>query len=279
MHLKSSVPLFLLLVGLLASPAWAQQAPRGEIKGSATQHTPESLSLAISGAALVLPAAATGGATYTGKFADAPPASSRVPVVVFLHGSSGLGLKAIGEWQQRLATLGIASIAPDSFTLPERLTYSSPIEKDVYERIHALRASEIDAAFDAVSKTSWANMNRVILAGTSEGAVAVARHGGKGFAARIIYAWSCEQNYFVIEPKTALAPDLPVLNVISSVDPFFSQANAWLGNAAAKGNCAEALKDHKHAVILLVPGAPHTLINLPLVRSVTAAFIAELGKP
>ena len=31
----------------------------------------------------------------------------RAPVVVFLHGSSGLGLKAIGEWQLWLADLGI----------------------------------------------------------------------------------------------------------------------------------------------------------------------------
>jgi hypothetical protein len=58
---------------------------------------------------------------------------ARVPVVVFLHGSSGLGLKAIGEWQQWLATLGVASIAPDSFALPDRLTYTSPVGKDVYE--------------------------------------------------------------------------------------------------------------------------------------------------
>jgi hypothetical protein len=70
-----------------------------------------------------------------------------------------------------------------------------------------------------------------------------------------------------------------VLNVISSVDPFFSPTNAWLGNAAAIGNCAAALKDHKRATVVLIPGAPHTLINLPQVRVVTAAFTADLGKP
>ena len=53
-----------------------------------------------------------------GKFQDSPRTSgARVPVVVFMHGSSGLGLKAIGEWQQWLASLGWASLAPDSFAL------------------------------------------------------------------------------------------------------------------------------------------------------------------
>jgi len=50
-------------------------------------------------------------------------------------------------------------------------------------------------------------------------------------------------------------------SVISSIDPYLSQANPWLGNSAAKGHCAEALKDKKEATIVLILGAPHTLIN------------------
>ena len=33
----------------------------------------------------------------------------------------------------------------DSMVLPDRITYSSPVGKDVYEKIHALRGSEITA--------------------------------------------------------------------------------------------------------------------------------------
>jgi hypothetical protein len=90
---------------------------------------------------------------------------------------------------------------------------------------------------------------------------------------------SCEPNYFVVEPKNAFEADKPVLNIISSVDPYFSQANSWLGNTAAKRHCADALKDNKKATIVLIPGAPHTLINLPQARSATAAFVAEVLKP
>lgn len=122
----------LLSLGLHAAQA---QIPAGEVKGTATAHTEASAKGVMAGAQLVLPAQATGGAAYVGAFKDAPATvRNKVPVVVFLHGSSGLGLKAIGEWQQWLGSLGIASVAPDSFALPDRVTYKSPASKEVYEK-------------------------------------------------------------------------------------------------------------------------------------------------
>jgi len=266
-----------LVFGTVALQPQAQTAQPGEVRGSAYRHTVASAEGAIQGAFLVLPANVTGGAVFAGAYRDAPaPAGARVPVVIFMHGSSGLGLKAIGEWQQWLATLGIASIAPDSFSLPNRLTYVSPVAQDVYEKIHALRASEVGLALQALRTAPWADMSRVVLAGTSEGATAVARHGGNEFAGRIIYSWSCEDNYFVGHHETALPADLPVLNVISLSDPYFAPSNPWLGNPAAKGYCADALRANTKASIVLVPGAPHTLINLPPARHAAEGFLRDL---
>ena len=283
-HPSAALIVSLALAGVLALPAPARaQAggtpPQGELKGSAWVHTAASLSAAVANAAVVLPAAATGGAVYVGKWADAPVGVARVPVVVFLHGSSGLGLKAIGEWQQWLATLGVASVAPDSFALPDRVTYSSPIGKDAYERIHALRASEIVAAATALRQATWADPARWILAGTSEGSVAVARHPGSEFAGRMLFAWSCEANYFVEAPRNAFEAGKPVLNVISTVDPFFSPTNTWLGNPQAKGHCGDALQGNPRAKVVLVPGAPHTLINLPMAREATAGLLSGFTRP
>ena len=253
--------------------------PVGEVKGSATQHTVASSIGVAQRATVVLPASATGGVAYVGSLANAPKdTKARVPVVVFLHGSSGLELKAIGEWQLWLASLGVASIAPDSFALPDRITYKSPVGKDVYEKIHALRASEIPLAVQALLTAPWADMSRVVLAGTSEGGPAVARYTGNEFAGRMLYSWSCENNYFVENHRTA-AQALPVLNVMSSTDVFFSPSNSWLGNSAAKGYCGDALKDNKQATIVLIPGAPHTLLNLPAARNATAGFVRDVLKP
>jgi dienelactone hydrolase len=200
-------------------------------------------------------------------------------VVVFLHGSSGLSLKAIAEWQAWLASLGVASIAPDSFALPDRVTYKSPISQAAYEQMHALRASEIALALDALQSAPWADTSRLVLAGTSEGAPSVARYGSAQFVGRMLFAWSCEDNYFVQEHRTAVVPNQAVLNIISTVDPFFSSANTWLGNAQAKGHCAEAFKSQAQTSIVLIPGAPHTLLNLPAAKHAVAGYVAQVLKP
>lgn len=254
----------------------APAAPAGEVKGSADRHTDASRTAALAGAQLALPATAARPAFF-GKWRDAPAEpGARVPVVLFLHGSSGLGLAAIGEWQRWLATQGIASVAPDSFALPDRLTYKSPVAKPVYERIHALRASEIEIGLQALRGAAWADPARVVLAGTSEGAVAVARHAGGGVVGRLVYAWSCEDNYMVDAHRTAIPADQPVLNVISATDPFFSRSNSFIGNPAPLGHCGAALAAHKAATVVLIPGAPHTLLNLPAARHATQGFLKDL---
>jgi dienelactone hydrolase len=251
---------------------------RGEVKGSAWRHTDASAAAVIAQADAAMPARATGGEAFFGKLAQAPrDGAAKVPVIVFLHGSGGLGNKAIGEWQRWLAGEGYASIAPDSMALPDRITYSSPVGKDIYEKIHALRASEIGLALGALSRLPWVDDKRLILAGLSEGGPAVARYAGKEFAGRIVFSWSCEDNYFVEGHRTAAFGE-PVLNVMSAQDPYFSRANAWLGNPDALGHCAAALREHARAEVLLVPGAPHVLLNVPEVRVAVAAWLRAVVK-
>jgi dienelactone hydrolase len=264
---------------LLLGIAHAQSAaPKGEIMGTAWEHTAALLASVVQQADVVLPAVATGGAVLTGKFKDAPTsAKARVPVVLLLHGSSGLGLKAIGEWQQWLATLGVASIAPDSFALSGRATYKSPIVAASCERMHALRASEIAPTLAALKAAPWDDMQRIVLGGTSEGAVSVARQAGADFAAKMVFAWSCETNYFVQAPNNAFTAQQPALNVISNVDSFFSRSNVWLGNADAIGHCGKALKGLPKAAVVLVPDSPHTLLNFPAARHAVAGFLLTYG--
>ena len=263
-----------------AAPPTVAATPKGEVTEGPSVHSAESLRKLVQEAQVALPAAATGAAPYFGKFKDVPAgATTRVPVVVFLHGSSGLGLKAIGEWQQWLALQGIASIAPDSFALAGRLSYKSPVDKATYERVHALRLSEVAPSVAALAAVPWADSARLVLAGTSEGATSVARHSGAGFKGRILYAWSCEDNYFTAAHRTLLPPEQPLLNIISLSDPFFSLANPWLGNPQALGHCGEALKAHKNATVVLMAGAPHTLLMLPAARHATAGFLQDLFKP
>jgi len=222
------------------------QTPQGEIKAGPLAHTHESMATLVSEAQVAFPTHLTAKDIFMGPLKNAPQlGNAKVPVVLFMHGSSGLGLKAIADWQQWLASFGVASIAPNSFALKDRLTYTSPIDKDTYEKLHAFRASEIEITLKALQKMTWVDTNKIVLAGTSEGSVPVARYKGKEFAGRIMFAWSCEDNYFVKAHQTNIPDDQPILNIISSTDPYFSTSNPWLGNSQATGHCGAVLKNNK----------------------------------
>ena len=179
----------------LAAPAMSADVPQGTIKGKAWVQTDRTMAEAMAQSWTVLPASVTGDKTYEGTNIRAPETKGKAPAVIFVHGSGGINPQ-IKAFQKRLADeLGIASFTADSFQLPDRMTYTSPIDPMDYEKIHALRASELTAAVEFLTKQPWFN-GRFVIAGTSEGAVAVARYvraaAAPAEAGRIIFSWSCE---------------------------------------------------------------------------------------
>ena len=272
-------------LALLSACSTVPPQQKGSITGEAWQLTAVSEKKGLDQASLALPASLmTNHRTFIGKWSvlptlstlGSPPTQKKVPVIVFLHGSSGIKPNlGFESWQTAMAEQGYASIIFDSMTLENRLQYQSPIDRETYEKIHSLRTSEIQTVLGALKQVPWADTSRLILAGTSEGAVSVARYANPDFRARMIFSWSCEDNYFVKGHQTAVSPGLPTLNIISSQDPYFSLANAYLDNPEATGNCAQTLKTNPNAEVVLIPNAPHTLINLPAARSAVEGFLRK----
>lgn len=257
-----------LLLVLAAAPGAAQT-----IKGSVLDPTPENVALTWSKGTLTLPAALAGGSVYQGAVEGAPKVEGRHPLVIVMHGSSGVA-SFVKEYQAWLAgELGLASVAPNSFAIPDRLSYESPVDKATYERVHALRLAELRGALDRALALPWVDPARIAIMGTSEGSVPVARLDDPRPAARLIYAWSCEANYFVEEPRTAIPQATPVLAMISSRDPYFSPANPWNKDQTVQGSCARALKDHAAAAVVIVSGNQHTIVNRPDVRDIAKVFL------
>lgn len=274
MRLRS--PLFRFALGLALALTAVTAASAQEIKGSVLEPTPANLDLTWRGAQVVLPAGAAGPEIWQGKLADLPAVSGRWPVAVVMHGSSGVA-GFITEYQRWLAAeLKLASVAPDSLAIPDRLTYKSPVAIEVYERVHALRAAELANALKGLRGTAWADAGHLVVIGTSEGSVPVARSADPDTAGRILYAWSCEKNYFVASPDTAIPTATPVLNAIASRDPYFSRENPWNAGVAIDGSCAAALKSHTTAAVYLTVSDKHTIINQEDVRGVTAAFLRRV---
>lgn len=250
----------------------------GTITGTAKAHTQQSLQAVWEQACLRLPATAERG-VYAGTLSGAPEEDASFPAMLFMHGSSGINeqIRLFADWIAQ--TLGMAFVAPDSMQLPDRMTYSSPIPRKDYEIIHAMRAAELQYSLENLALQPWFN-GQVILAGTSEGGVSVARFHREAAPVkergRILFSWSCEDNYHVLEHGTDIPDDLPVLNIMSASDKFFSRANLFLDNPKALGHAAETLARNAAGSILLIPGAPHTLFNLPQARSAVKAFIERV---
>jgi len=261
-----------------ATPAASADKP-GEIKGTTLEPTRSNLAATWSKANLVLPASLAGGQRWQGAATAAPEIAAKAPLVVLLHGSSGIA-PAVKEFQVWLAdALGLASVAPDSLAIPERLTYTSPVAIELYERVHALRLAELNHALEASKAWRWVDRGRIVLAGTSEGSVAVGRYTGAESAARLIYSWSCEANYFVDRPRLGFGASEPVFNAISARDPYFSTQNTWNKDYAIAGSCASALKGNPNAAILVVDADVHTILNRPDVRAATSDFLKNVLKP
>lgn len=261
-----------------AAPAVAAEKP-GEIKGTTLEPTPANLASTWDKASLVLPASLNGGQRWQGTPGAAPELAGHVPLVILLHGSSGIA-PAVKEFQNWLAdALDIASVAPDSLAIPDRLTYASPVAVEIYERVHTLRLAELDYALKASGAWKWVDRAHIVLAGTSEGSVAVSRYAGTESAARLIYSWSCEANYFVDRPRPTFGAREPVFNAISARDPYFSARNPWNKDYAVTGTCANALKDNPNAVIHVVDADVHTILNRPDVRAATSAFLKHVLQP
>jgi hypothetical protein len=85
----------LTILVCIAAEICAAQTPIGSVEDGSTTHTAHSLQALVQQASVALPAKATGKDIFTGKFKDIPKLSGKkVPVIVFMHGSSGLSLPA-----------------------------------------------------------------------------------------------------------------------------------------------------------------------------------------
>ncbi len=216
---------------------------------------------------------------YEGELEHCPDVASKYPVILFLHGSSGI-TEPVKQFGRCLAGEGFAFIAPNSMNTVDRLTYTSPVARETYEKIHAMRASELKFAIEHLHELSFFD-GRYVLAGTSEGGVSVARCRDRNRSGeergRMIFSWSCEDNYHVQAHRTSIPSCVPVLNIMSANDKYFGQSNSYLDNDHACGHAGHTLAEHPDCTVVLIPSAPHTLFHLPSVQSVVVAFLRRVS--
>ena len=209
------------------------------------------------GAVVALPSLGTGEALVTtmdsrdmqNRLARLPQGAS-LPVVVYAHGCTGIGNY---DFFRRLADSGFVVVAPDSFAREWRPLQCDPESRTggINVFVYDFRLAEISYALDRLWQRPWADWTRMVLAGASEGAVAVALYRGDEFRGRVIAQWTCGGAPHV--RGLAATPGEAVLAVVGADDPWYCDN---------PGDCGAFLGSRSGSESLLIPaGRGHNVFG------------------
>lgn len=171
--------------------------------------------------------------------------SKKLPVVVFLHGCSGPNPDAVKNFLR----LGYVVVEPNSMARPERLA-DCAADSDKRD-IMRLRFGEATYAAGALKQFLWTDVNKLILAGFSEGGAAAALYPGPEFSARIILGWTCTSPSAWWQGIRG-PPHSPVLAVVGSEDPNYK-------NTVRAGQCPVEGRPNSKSVV--IKGAFHNVLT------------------
>ena len=201
------------------------------------------------------------------------PASVRLPVILYMHGCTGLEdldpLKA-------LARAGFAVVAPDSFARRFRPLQCRPSQRTGGENIFVFdfRLTEISYALHRFGELGWVDRDRLFLVGTSEGGLAAALYRGDDFRARVITQWTCHGAPLV---RGLAAPtDEPVLAIVRANDPWYDPART----PRQRGDCGAFMGDRPRSrSVVLANGNGHDVYRAPGVMQAILEFLAGEAYP
>ena len=196
----------------------------------------------------------------------------KLPVVLYLHGCTGIGNY---DFFETLAGAGYVVIAPDSMARRFRPLQCEPDSRTggfnlfVYD----FRQAEIGYALDRLGELEAIDGRNLFLVGTSEGAVATALYHGDEFRARVIAQWTCTG-----VPRVrgiAAPPETPILAIVRADDPWYDSPRA----PDQAGDCGAFMKDRPRSrSIVLKGGEGHDVFADPdNVRAILAFLGANRG--
>jgi dienelactone hydrolase len=195
---------------------------------------------------------------------------TRLPVVVYMHGCTGLGNFS---FLRELARQGFAVVAPDSLARRFR-----PLQCDPRTRsggynvfVYDFRVTEVAYASHRLQSLPWVDRRNLFLVGTSEGAVATALYRGDEFSGRVITQWTCH-GARVVE-GVAAPPETPILSIVRSDDPWYGPERT----VGQQGDCGVFLEGRpKSRSVVLRGAADHDVFDAAATANAIFAFLDEL---
>ena len=187
----------------------------------------------------------------------------KYPVVIYLHGCTGITSNHDLRWGRFISNLGFVVILPDSFARPSRISNCDPVNTVRTGRFPfalAYREQEIAYAIGQLKKTNWADMSNIFLMGHSEGANAVAQTNIIGFRGMIMSSGFC-------------ADGIKFENGVKGLVINFENDPWHKGN----GRCQQARNDGSLSLLFLNDNA-HNSFDYPRVRDEVQQFLKQTLK-
>jgi dienelactone hydrolase len=183
--------------------------------------------------------------------AQAAIGNRKLPVIVYMHGCSGLDLLSKQTARDHVLD-GFVVVMPDSYARANKPP-SCILEKHqsgLHRSVIFWRQNEANNAIRNARLLPFADPRNVFLAGLSEGAITTATVKGEPVNARIIEGWTCHAGW--AEYAGLAAPESePVLSFTSVDDPWFQ--NVW-----ARGDCGKFMSK-TNGSMSVVFGRDHVL--------------------
>lgn len=202
----------------------------------------------------------------TAELANRAP-SRRWPVILFLHGCTGLGDSI---FPRRMAAAGYVVVAPDSMARRFRPLQCDPKEKrgGLNRFVYDFRMTELSFALHMLRRQPWVDTDNLFLVGASEGGVAAALYRGDAFKARVITQWTCHGAPLV--NGIGAPPSTPVLAIVRASDPWYDAAHT----KAQSGDCGAFLADRAGSASIVAGGRTHDVMSDREIFSRILEFIA-----
>lgn len=192
------------------------------------------------------------------------------PVVIFMHGCTGIENHAEMQWGQYLKDLGFVVVIPDSLARRDRHPSCDGATASYFgtHTTHRLRQQEIDYAHERVMNAPWAQKQNIFLMGHSEGGIAAARTKRSDFQGIIISGWTCHSKYQgyagVYSPVS-----VPVLSILWKHDRWFPPGRH------DHGTCESSLAGRQGSKHITLDGVDHNTFPSPQAREEVKKFLMQ----
>ena len=196
-----------------------------------------------------------GGPAWTSMAQQTLKPGTKVPVVLYLHGCTGIKEQA-QLYRNMLLSQGYAVFMPDSFQRPNRLECKN--EGSLEYRVY-LRLQELKYAAEQIRHLSWVDQKRVVLMGFSEGGNTVDHWKQKGFAAHIIIGSACT----LVGGTPAAPPGVPVLAIVGEHDDYRPGLSCTVKRTVGGSKS------------IVIPAAHHQVAQYPQTREAIESFLRQ----